>query len=155
MGMLSGLFSLEGGAQLGAGHSRKAGTQCQAIGRCAARQRARAPGPPGETCTQVSAHYAHDAYALADRTGGGVLKDGGDAWLFFAADPAFGRSQEKDTTGVIRDDGHMVKDMCLFEAKKPSGSKSPWDYSKPRRATIPGDQALLQIARGVCPLAKK
>ena len=42
--------------------------------------------------------------------------------------------------GRIREDGRMVHDMYLFEVKKPSESKGPWDLYK-RVATIPGDQA--------------
>ena len=56
--------------------------------------------------------------------------------------------------GKIREDGRMIKDMYLFEVKKPSESKYPWDYYK-LKATIPGDQAFLPIAKSSCPLVKK
>ena len=56
--------------------------------------------------------------------------------------------------GKIREDGRMVKDMYVFEVKKPSESKYPWDYYK-LKATIPADQAFLPLARSVCPLVKK
>ncbi|HUN69052.1 MAG TPA: ABC transporter substrate-binding protein [Burkholderiales bacterium] len=56
--------------------------------------------------------------------------------------------------GRIRADGRMVKDMYLFEVKKPSESKYPWDYYK-LKATIPGDDAFLPLAKSVCPLVKK
>ena len=56
--------------------------------------------------------------------------------------------------GRIREDGRMIHDMYLFEVKKPSESKYPWDYYK-LKATIPGDQAFLPLAKSVCPLLKK
>ena len=56
--------------------------------------------------------------------------------------------------GRIREDGRMVKEMYLFEVKKPAESKYPWDYYK-LRATIPADEAFLPLARSSCALVKK
>jgi branched-chain amino acid transport system substrate-binding protein len=56
--------------------------------------------------------------------------------------------------GRIREDGRMVHDMYLFEVKKPSESKTPWDYYK-LRATIPAEQAFQPLAKSTCPLVKK
>jgi branched-chain amino acid transport system substrate-binding protein len=56
--------------------------------------------------------------------------------------------------GTIRPDGRMVHDVYLFEVKKPSESKGPWDYYK-LVATIPADQAFLPLAQSKCPLVKK
>ena len=56
--------------------------------------------------------------------------------------------------GRIREDGRMVHDMYLFEVKKPSESKTPWDYYK-LKATIPADQAFQPLSRSACPLVKK
>jgi branched-chain amino acid transport system substrate-binding protein len=56
--------------------------------------------------------------------------------------------------GRIREDGRMVKEMYLFEVKKPSESKYPWDYYK-LKATIPADEAFLPLSRSVCALVKK
>jgi len=56
--------------------------------------------------------------------------------------------------GRIRDDGRMVHDMYLFEVKKPSESKGPWDYYK-LVATIPGDEAFQSLSASRCPLIKK
>ena len=55
--------------------------------------------------------------------------------------------------GVIRPDGRMVHDMYLMEVKKPSESKTPWDYYKVVQ-TIPGDQAYSTKAESKCPLWK-
>ena len=56
--------------------------------------------------------------------------------------------------GRIREDGRMVKEMYVFEVKKPSESKYPWDYYK-LKATIPADDAFLPLAKSSCPLVKK
>ncbi len=56
--------------------------------------------------------------------------------------------------GRIREDGRMVKEMYVFEVKKPSESQYPWDYYK-LKATIPADEAYLPLARSSCPLVKK
>jgi branched-chain amino acid transport system substrate-binding protein len=56
--------------------------------------------------------------------------------------------------GRIREDGRMVKEMYVFQVKKPSESKYPWDYYK-LVATVPPDEAFLPLAKSVCPLVKK
>lgn len=58
------------------------------------------------------------------------------------------------TNGRIRADGRMVHDMYLYEVKKPSEAKYPWDYYKPV-ATIPGEKAFQPLATSTCPLIKK
>ena len=55
--------------------------------------------------------------------------------------------------GKIREDGRMVHDMYVYQVKKPSESKYPWDYYK-YVATIPGDKAFRPMADGGCPLVK-
>jgi len=56
--------------------------------------------------------------------------------------------------GRIREDGRLIRDMYLFEVKKPSESKYPWDYYK-LKATIPGEQAFMPIAKSSCSFVKK
>ena len=56
--------------------------------------------------------------------------------------------------GRIREDGRMVHDMYLFEVKKPSESKEPWDDYK-LVATIPAEEAFQPLAQSTCPLIKK
>ena len=62
-------------------------------------------------------------------------------------DPVFGK-------GMVRADGRHIHPMYLFEVKKPSESKGPWDYYK-LRSTIPADQAFRPMDQGDCPLVKK
>ena len=56
--------------------------------------------------------------------------------------------------GQIREDGRLIREMYVFEVKKPSESNYPWDYYK-LQATIPAEQAFLPLSRSVCPLLKK
>jgi branched-chain amino acid transport system substrate-binding protein len=62
-------------------------------------------------------------------------------------DPLFGK-------GTVRADGRKMHDMYLFEVKKPSESKGPWDYYK-QIAVLSAEQAFRPLADGNCPLVKK
>ena len=62
-------------------------------------------------------------------------------------DPLFGKGQ-------IRADGRKTHPVHLFEVKKPSESKGPYDYYK-TLATIPADKAFRPIEEGNCPLVAK
>jgi branched-chain amino acid transport system substrate-binding protein len=53
----------------------------------------------------------------------------------------------------IREDGRNLTPAFLFEVKKPSESKGPWDYFK-LVATTPGDEAYRPLADGHCPIVK-
>ena len=61
-------------------------------------------------------------------------------------DPLFGK-------GTIRADGRKIHPAYLFEVKKPSESKGPYDYYK-LRATIPANEAFRPMSEGNCPLVK-
>ena len=52
-------------------------------------------------------------------------------------DPLFGK-------GTIRADGRKIHPAYLFEVKKPSESKGPWDFYK-LVGTIPGDEAFTPV----------
>ncbi len=56
--------------------------------------------------------------------------------------------------GKIREDGRMVRDMYLYEVKKPSESSQPWDYYK-LVATIPAEQAFLPLSESKCPVVQR
>jgi branched-chain amino acid transport system substrate-binding protein len=56
--------------------------------------------------------------------------------------------------GRLREDGRFVHDMYVYEVKKPSESKYPWDYYK-LRSIIPRDEAFRSLADSKCPLIKK
>lgn len=56
--------------------------------------------------------------------------------------------------GEVRADGRQIHPMYLFEVKKPSESKGPYDYYT-LKATIPANEAFRPIDQGDCPLVKK
>ena len=62
-------------------------------------------------------------------------------------DPLFGKGQ-------VRADGRKIHPVYLFEVKKPSESKGPYDYYKVVQ-TIPADKAFRPIDQGNCPLVAK
>jgi hypothetical protein len=55
--------------------------------------------------------------------------------------------------GHIQDDGSLVHDMYLYEVKKPSESKGPWDLYK-LIATIPGAEAYKRPRGNECPRSR-
>jgi len=62
-------------------------------------------------------------------------------------DPIFGK-------GAIREDGRKIHPMYLFEVKKPSEAKGPWDHYKLVNS-IPAGEAFRPMDQGDCPLVKK
>ena len=54
---------------------------------------------------------------------------------------------------TIREDGRNLVPAYLFEVKKPSESKGPWDYYK-LVATTPGNEAYRPLAEGHCSFIK-
>src|SRR6201746_519129 len=55
--------------------------------------------------------------------------------------------------GKVLENGRMVHDLYLFEVKKPSESKKPWDYYK-QLAVVPGDKAFPSAKDSGCPATK-
>jgi branched-chain amino acid transport system substrate-binding protein len=55
--------------------------------------------------------------------------------------------------GKVRDDGRVVRDMYLMQAKAPEESKGEWDLVK-MVATVPGNEAFRPLAEGGCPYIK-
>ncbi|WP_298967548.1 ABC transporter substrate-binding protein [uncultured Methylobacterium sp.] len=56
--------------------------------------------------------------------------------------------------GRLRPDGRVVRDVSLFQVKRPDESTGPWDVMK-RVATLPGDDAFRSMEAGGCPLVRK
>jgi branched-chain amino acid transport system substrate-binding protein len=62
-------------------------------------------------------------------------------------DPLFGK-------GEIQPNGRTIHSAYLFEVKKPSESKGPWDFYK-LIGSVPGDQAFTPLSESKCALLKK
>jgi branched-chain amino acid transport system substrate-binding protein len=56
--------------------------------------------------------------------------------------------------GSVRADGRKIHPAYLFQVKKPSESKGPYDYYK-LVATIPANEAFRPLSESECPLVKK
>jgi len=55
--------------------------------------------------------------------------------------------------GKVREDGRVVRDMYLMQAKTPEESKGEWDLVK-MVATVPGNEAFRPLNEGGCPFIK-
>ncbi len=56
--------------------------------------------------------------------------------------------------GKLRIDGRVMREMYLFEVKKPAESKGEWDVYKLVQ-TVPADKAFRPLDKGGCPLVGK
>ena len=106
------------------------------------------PGMAHAGCYSATLHYLKTAAAM----GAAEAKKSGAATVakmkqMPVDDDCFGKT-------TIREDGRNLTPAYLFEVKKPSESKGPWDYYK-LIATTPGDQAYRPLAQGQCPLVGK
>jgi branched-chain amino acid transport system substrate-binding protein len=98
-------------------------------------------------CYSAVTHYLKGAAAM------GVDKakaSGVDAINWMKANPSdddcFGKAS-------IRADGRFMTTGYLFQVKKPSESKSPWDVFNVL-SSVPADQAFRPMSEGGCPLVK-
>ena len=89
-------------------------------------------------------HYLRAVDALGDAGDGRVVVE--KMKSLPTDDPLFGR-------GTIRVDGRKIHDMYLFEVKRPTESKYPWDYYNVVR-TIPAEQVWRPLKEGECTLVK-
>jgi branched-chain amino acid transport system substrate-binding protein len=94
-------------------------------------------------CYSATLHYLKTAAAM----GAAEAKKDGAATVarmkkIPVEDDCFGKT-------TIREDGRNLTPAFLFEVKKPTESKGPWDYYK-LVATTPSDQAYRPLADGHC-----
>lgn len=62
----------------------------------------------GSQCTPYGIHYSWDTHAVSVGTATAVVQTGGKKWFFIAADYAFGKSLEKQSTNVVERLGGSV-----------------------------------------------
>jgi branched-chain amino acid transport system substrate-binding protein len=98
-------------------------------------------------CYSATLHYLK---AVADMGAAEAKKDGVATINRMKAmpveDDCFGKSK-------IREDGRNLVASYLFQVKKPSESKGPWDYYN-LVASTPGDEAFRPLAEGHCSFIK-
>jgi branched-chain amino acid transport system substrate-binding protein len=94
-------------------------------------------------CYSATLHYLKTVMDM----GAGEAKKSGAATVarmkkMPVEDDCFGRT-------AIREDGRNLTSAYLFQVKKPSESKAPWDYYN-LVATTPGEQSYRPLADGHC-----
>ncbi|GJD52036.1 hypothetical protein OPKNFCMD_4798 [Methylobacterium crusticola] len=62
----------------------------------------------GALCSPNTLHWTYDTWALANGTGGAMVRSGGDTWFFITADYAFGKALERDVSEVVLGNGGKV-----------------------------------------------
>jgi len=62
----------------------------------------------GKACSPFGFQWTYDTYALANGTGGAMVKQGGDTWYFLTSDYAFGHALERDTSAAVKEAGGKV-----------------------------------------------
>jgi branched-chain amino acid transport system substrate-binding protein len=88
-------------------------------------------------------HYLKARAALAGSEGGNGKAVADKMKSMPASDPLFGQS-------TVRPDGRVTHDLYLFEVKKPTESKAPYDYYKLLK-TVPAGVAFRPMTSGGCP----
>ena len=56
--------------------------------------------------------------------------------------------------GKLREDGRLIRDVYLLQAKRPEEAHGEWDLLR-RVATLPGEQAFRPLAESECPLVRR
>ena len=109
---------------------------------------------PGIRPTMVQAGvYSSSLHYLKTVSAMGVVQAKLDGAATIARMKAMPTDDDCFGSGSIRVDGRCIHPSYLWEVKKPSESKGPWDYYKPVAST-PADKAFRPLALGGCPLVK-
>jgi branched-chain amino acid transport system substrate-binding protein len=109
---------------------------------------------PGVRPTMVQAGvYSSTLHYLKTAAAMGVAEAKQDGAATVARMKAMPTDDDCFGKGSIRADGRCIHPSYLWEVKKPSESKGPWDYYK-LLETTPADEAFRPLDKGGCPLVK-
>jgi branched-chain amino acid transport system substrate-binding protein len=109
---------------------------------------------PGVRPTMVHAGvYSSSLHYLKTATAMGIAQAKLDGAATIARMKAMPTDDDCFGKGSIRIDGRCIHPSYLWEVKKPSESKGPWDYYKPLAST-PADEAFRPLDKGGCSLVK-
>ena len=98
--------------------------------------------------TQAGAYSAVTHYLKAVKAVGG--KDADQVMAQMRATPI---NDFMTHDGTLRIDGRVLRDMYLFQVKKPEESKGEWDLYR-LVAKIPAAEAFRPLGDGGCPLVR-
>lgn len=68
----------------------------------------------GTECGPNTLNWTYSAWALANGTGGAVVRQGGDSWFFVSVDWEFGHSVQRETTKVLTANNAKVLGTALY-----------------------------------------
>lgn len=105
------------------------------------------PGMLHAGCYAGTLHYLK---AAADM---GIVAAKADGAAAIARMKAMPTDDDCFGQGTIRADGRKLHPAYLFEVKKPSESKGPWDYYR-TLASTPATEAFRPMSEGNCPLVR-
>jgi branched-chain amino acid transport system substrate-binding protein len=109
---------------------------------------------PGRRPTMVQAGvYSSALHYLKVATDMGIAQAKADGAATVARLKATPTDDDCFGKGTIRADGQKMNAAYLFEVKKPSESRGPWDYYK-LLATTPAETAFRPLSAGLCPMVK-
>jgi branched-chain amino acid transport system substrate-binding protein len=109
---------------------------------------------PGVRPTMVHAGvYSSSLHYLKTATAMGAAQAKQDGAATIARMKAMPTEDDCFGAGSIRVDGRCIHPSYLWEVKKPSESKGPWDYYK-AMASTPADKAFRPLDKGGCSLVK-
>ena len=112
------------------------------------------PKAPAARPTMVHAGtYSSTLHYLKGAVAMGIDKAKLDGAATIAQLKAMPTEDDAFGAGSIRADGRKIHPSYLWEVKKPSESKGPWDYYK-ALGTTPADQAFRPLDKGNCPLVR-
>ena len=74
----------------------------------------------GALCSPNTIHWTYDTWALANGTGGALVRSGGDTWFFITSDYAFGRALERDVSDVVVKSGGKVLGSVGIRSPRPT-----------------------------------
>lgn len=112
------------------------------------------PKAPAQRPTMVHAGvYSSTLHYLKAAADMGIPQIKADGAASIARLKAMPTDDDAFGPGMIRIDGRKIHPAYLWEVKKPSDSKGPWDYYKPV-ATTPADEAFRPLDKGGCSLVK-
>lgn len=101
------------------------------------------------TMLQAANYCAISHYLAAVKTAGTT-----DGSAVMAAMRAMPVNDFMTRNGKIRADGYLMRDMHLFEVKKPEESSSEWDLYK-QIGNVSAEKAAFPVSEGQCPLVKQ
>ncbi len=105
------------------------------------------PGMLHAGCYAGTLHYLKAAVDM------GIMAAKADGAAAIARMKAMPTDDDCFGQGTIRADGRKLHPAYLFEVKKPSESKGPWDYYR-TLASTPAAEAFRPMGEGSCPLVR-